>query len=67
MERPFSFDEGTYEGRDVGFWEKGWGKDTRVTGGCFGGDIDTVIAWDALMARDPNEGDVVIDLSLIHI
>ena len=35
----------------------------RIRGlrGCFGGDIDTVIAWDALMARDPNEGDVVID------
>ena len=32
-----------------------------MTGGCFGGNIDTVIARDASMTRDPNEGDVLID------
>jgi len=60
MGRPFSFDEGAYKGRNVGFWEQGWGKDMRVTGGCLGSDIDSVIAWDALMIRNPNEGDVVV-------
>jgi len=54
MGRAFSFDEGAYEGRNFGFGEKGWGKDTRVTGGCLGSDMDSVIAWDALMTRDPN-------------
>jgi len=43
------------------FGRRAGGEDTRVTGGCFGGDIDTVIAWDTLMTRDPNEGDIVID------
>jgi len=44
MEIPVSFDEGAYKGHYVGFWEKDRGKDMRVMGGCFGGDIDTVIA-----------------------
>jgi len=42
------------------FGEKGTGKDMTVTGGCLGSDIDSVIAWDALMTRDPNKGDVVV-------
>jgi len=49
-----------YKGRNVGFWEKCWGKNTWVTSGCLGSNIDSVIAWDALMTRDPNEGDVVV-------
>ena len=60
MGRPFSFNEGAYRGRHVGFWEKGWEKDSRVKGGCLGSDIDSVIAWDALMTRDPNKGDFVV-------
>ena len=60
VNRPFSFDEGAYKGRYVGFWEEGWGKDTRVTSGWLRSDIYLVIAWDALMTRDPNEGDVVV-------
>ena len=53
-------DEGAYKGRYIGFWEKRWGKDTRVKGGCLGSDIDSVITWEALMTRDPNEGEVVV-------
>ena len=60
MGRPFSFDERTYTGRYVGFWEKDWGKDTRVKGSYLGSDIDSVIAWEAFMTRHPNESDVVV-------
>ena len=60
MKRPLSFDEGAYKGRNVGFREKGWEKDTKVKGGCLGSDINSVIAWDALMTRDRNESDVVV-------
>jgi len=47
MGRQFSFDEGVYKGPNIGFGEKGWGKNTRVKGGCLGSDIDSIIAWDA--------------------
>jgi len=63
MGRPFSFDEGAYKGRNVGFWDKGRGKDTRLKGGCLGSDIDSVIARGALLTWDPNASDFVVVFS----
>ena len=57
---PQAVDERVDEGREaVADWEDVWG-DTRVLGGEFGGPVNSFIASNAAVSRNPNEGQMAV-------